>query len=304
MKSAITIRRADPSSSLEQFVGKELGRPDEHVTVARPFIKWAGGKTKLLPELLKRLPERFATYHEPCVGGGALFWSLAAKGSLRRAILSDTNGGLIDTYEAIRDSVQKVIDLLSQMHNTEAFFKELRAQDPAAMSLPERAARLVYLNKTCFNGLYRVNLSGQFNTPFGHYKSPNFCDEPNLTLCSAALRDSSIALSRASFESILNRAKPGDLAYFDPPYLPSSKTSDFTAYTPGGFGLEDHLKLRDVALELKGRGVNVMISNSDVPAIRELYEGRVGFYIDVVEARRDINSKGTGRGAVRELIIR
>ena len=291
-------------NDLAKFVRKELGRPIEHITVARPFIKWAGGKTKLLPELLKRLPDRFATYHEPFVGGGALFWSLAAASSLRRAVLSDTNALLMDTYEAIRDSVGRVIELLSQMENTEVFFKDLRARDPALMSLTERAARLIFLNKTCFNGLYRVNLSGQFNTPFGHYKSPNFCDESNLTLCSVALRDRSITLSRASFESVLNVAKPGDLAYFDPPYLPSSKTSDFTAYTPGGFGLEDHIKLRDVALELKGRGVNVMISNSDVPAIRELYEGRVGFYVDVVEARRDINSKGSGRGAVRELIIR
>jgi len=264
----------------------------------RPVLKWAGGKARLLPELLARVPETLGAYHEPFVGGGALFFALAGAGRLGRAYLSDANDGLIGVYLALRDDVDGVIAALRGHRYDRDHYYRVRAQQPTDLSLPERAARILYLNKTCYNGLYRENRAGQFNVPFGRYANPTICDEPNLRAASAALQGVDIA--RRPFTSVLDHAQPGDFVYFDPPYDPVSATANFTTYDRAGFGPDDQRRLRDVFAALAGRGVGAMLSNSDTPLVRELY---AGFRIDEVQAARAINSKANGRGKVSELMI-
>lgn len=272
---------------------------------ARPILKCAGGKTKLLPELLARVPTTFGTYHEPFVGGGALFWSLASAGRVKRARLGDTNADFVCAYCVLREGhADELVKRLRRMRNDEAYFKRLRAKDPTRMPDVERAARAIYLNKTCYNGLWRVNRSGQFNTPFGCFANPAICDEDNLLACARLLELTRTTIAREPFEAVLQRAKSGDLAYFDPPYLPV-KDDSFTAYGSGGFGWSDHVRLRDVAHELKERGVHVIISNSAHPRIEALYTelASTPFTVDTVHAARAINSRGDGRGKVEEFII-
>ena len=267
----------------------------------RPFLKWAGGKRQLLPDLMVRLPECFAAYHEPHVGSGVLFFELAARGVLPQAYLSDVNPSLIDTYIAVRDQVEDVIAILKkhQRRHDQDYYYLVRAIDPSRLPLAGRAARIIYLNKTCYNGLYRENKSGQFNVPFGRYKNPTICDALNLREVSRALQGADIA--RRGYASVFERAQPGDFVYFDPPYHPLSATSSFTAYDRTGFTADDQRGLRDIFGELARRGVHVMLSNSDTPLIRELY---AGFNMDRVYASRSINSKGNRRGKIAELIIR
>lgn len=265
---------------------------------ARPFWKCAGGKTKLLPDLMERVPKSFGTYHEPFVGGGALFWALAP--GLRWATLADTNAHLTACYEAVHLDVEPLIARLRRMKNTEDDY--YRVRDREANGPLAKAARALYLNKTCFNGLWRENRSGKMNVPFGHYANPTFCDADNLRACSAALaRLDLLSIHSSSFESVVGRAEKGDFAFFDPPYLPISKTSNFTNYGSAGFGYADHVRLRDVALELKSKKVHVMITNCDHPEIRKLYAK--GFKIAEVSAPRSINSVASKRGPVPELII-
>jgi DNA adenine methylase len=266
----------------------------------RPFLKWAGGKTQLTDALMARMPPAFGTYHEPFLGSGAFFFCLYREGKLQRAILSDINPELIDTYLAIRDQPAAVIQLLAEFPYDKTFYYQLRARDPWGMSLAERAARMIYLNKTGYNGLYRVNRQGRFNVPFGRHKSPRYFDPENLLAVSRALQQAEITC--APFESVLTRAQAGDWVYFDPPYMPISETAHFTAYHADGFGLADQAQLRDVCLRLTEMGVGVMVSNSDVPDIRDLY-GRPCFRIDTVFANRAINSKGARRGKIAELVI-
>lgn len=266
---------------------------------ARPVLKWAGGKGRLLPELLNRSPEIFAAYHEPFIGGGALFFALAGRGDVGHAYLSDANPSLIDVYIALRDRVDEVIAVLrSHVYEREHYYR-VRALRPEELSLPERAARVIYLNKTCYNGLYRENRRGQFNVPFGRYKNPTICDEPNLRAASRVLQGVDIA--RRHFSTVLDHAQPGHFVYFDPPYHPVSTTASFTAYDRSGFGPNDQRQLRDVFAALGERGVRAMLSNSDTPFIRELY---AGFSIDQVHAARAVNSKANGRGKVAEVIVR
>ncbi len=266
--------------------------------VAHPFLKWAGGKTQLLPELLARVPASFGRYHEPFVGSGALFFALRSRGLAAKASLSDANGPLIETYQAIRDDVEGVIEALSRHRNEEAHFYQVRALDPSTLAPAERAARVLYLNRTCFNGLYRENRSGRFNVPFGRYANPRICDEENLRAVSRALED--VGIAQREYAGVARRARPGDLVYFDPPYQPLSATSSFTSYDRHGFGEEDQRGLRDVFTALAARGVSVMLSNSDTPLVRELY---AGFRIDRVWASRAINSRGDRRGKVAEVIV-
>jgi DNA adenine methylase len=275
-----------------------LRRNPEH---ARPFLKWAGGKSQLLLDLRARLPASFGGYHEPFLGGGALYFDLMENGRLRGgAQLSDVNTNLLDAWIALRDDVEGVISALQNHPNDERHFYAVRAQEPADLSLVERAARVIFLNKTGFNGLYRENSSGRFNVPFGRYANPPICDEPNLRAVSRALQGTSIEVR--DFRAVIDRAKAGDLVYFDPPYAPVSTTSSFTAYAKGGgFGEAEQRALRDTALELARGGVHVVLSNSDVPLIRELYRD---FQVDVVLARRNINSKADRRGEVQEVIAR
>jgi len=266
----------------------------------RPFLKWAGGKTQLADALLARTPPAFSRYHEPFVGSGALFFRLYRERKMARAILSDINPELIDTYLAIRDQPEAVIKLLGEFPYEEAFYYQLRDRDPWALSQAERAARMIYLNKTGYNGLYRVNRQGRFNVPFGRYKSPRYADPDNLLAVSRALQEAEIYC--APFESVLTRAKMGDWVYFDPPYMPISETAHFTAYYADGFGLEDQTRLRDACLRLTDMEVYVMVSNSDSPVIRALY-GQPCFAIDTVFANRAINANSARRGKIAELVI-
>ena len=267
----------------------------------RPFLKWAGGKGQLLPDLIARLPECFAAYHEPHVGSGALFFTLASHGVPSQAYLSDVNPALIDTYLAVRDQVEDVIAILKkhQKKHDRDYYYLVRAIDPSRLTLAGRAARIIYLNKTCYNGLYRENKRGQFNVPFGRYTNPTICDAANLRNVSRVLQGVDIA--QRGYASALDCARPGDFVYFDPPYQPLSATSSFTAYNRNGFGEDDQRRLRDVFAQLAERSVRVMLSNSDTPLIHELY---AGFTIDRVYATRSINSKSNRRGKIAELIIR
>jgi DNA adenine methylase len=271
--------------------------------VAHPFVKWAGGKAQLLDELLAQVPEKLGTYHEPFVGGGALFFRLKSLGRIKKARLSDANPDLMTAYRALRDFPDAVIEELERVQGqtSEAEYYAMRAQDPDGMTAPQRTARFIYLNRMGFNGLYRVNSKGRFNVPYGRYKDPKILDRENLRMVSLALQG--ISVDQASFGGVLKAAKAGDFVYFDPPYLPVSRTANFTAYSKSGFGDAEQRQLATVAAALADQGVEVLLSNSDTPFARELYEGH-GFEVSRVEAVRAINSKATGRGAVGELLVR
>jgi DNA adenine methylase len=285
-------------------------KPAVPPTVAHPFLKFAGGKTALLLEILPRLPKKIKTYYEPFVGGGAVFFALAAEeGRFKRANISDTNTELISTYITLATDVEEIIERLKRhvKEHSEKYYYEVRAVDVYAGLHPvERAARMIYLNRTCFNGLYRVNKLGRFNVPFGDYKNPTICDEGNLRAVSVALNEKAgtnafrTSIVPLDFEAATTGAKQGDAVYFDSPYVPVSATSNFTAYSKDGFGPEDQTRLRDCFARLDKRGVHVLLSNSDTPFVRKLYKG---FKIERVEAPRRINSKGGKRGNVGELLI-
>jgi DNA adenine methylase len=263
---------------------------------SRPFLKWAGGKRQLLRELTRYVPQSYSHYFEPFIGGGALFFDLRPE----RGVLADVNERLIRTYQGVRDSVEDVIRLLKTYPHDATFFYDLREVDIDAGTSAEVAAWFVYLNKTGFNGLYRVNRRNRFNVPFGRYENPTICDETNLRACSRALAKTEIV--KDDFEAVVAEAKAGDFVYFDPPYVPLSATSSFTSYTSSGFGIEEQTRLRDVARELKSRGVHVLLSNSSADFVRDLY--REGFETTEVSATRLVNSKVSGRGAITELVIR
>ena len=241
----------------------------------------------------------FRRYHEPFLGGGALFFALARMHRPNRpSYLSDGNPNLIDTYLAIRDQVDTVIDLLAKhrKHHNEEHFYAVRSHVP--QGLAERAARIVYLNKTCFNGLYRENRKGQFNAPFGRYTNPRICDEQNLRAVAAALKSTHLVADE--FEVVERHARKGDLVYFDPPYLPISGTSDFTSYSKARFGLEEHRRLAELSLHLANRGIHVIVSNSNTKWTYELY---VEFFIYEVFANRLVNSKAALRGKIPEALV-
>lgn len=264
---------------------------------AKPPLKWVGGKSALLPQILPNLPAKIGTYYEPFLGGGAVFFALAAEGRFKRARLADMNRELVDTYLALASDPEAVIRHLSKHVYDKDYYYSVRASRPT--SLAGRAARVIYLNRTCFNGLYRVNRKGEFNVPFGRYTNPTICDEENLRAVSAALRSNTI-VATCDFDLAVKEARKGDTAYFDPPYAPLSKTSSFTSFTQGGFGTDAQVRLRDCFAALDARGVHVLLSNSDTPLVRELYRG---FKIRKVEAPRRVNSKGGKRGNVTELLI-
>jgi DNA adenine methylase len=260
----------------------------------RPFLKWAGGKTQMLEQYGPLFPARFNRYHEPFVGGGAVFFHLRP----RSAVLSDDNAELLDCWRAIRDDVDAVIRALSGHVYERDHYYAVRAIDPATLPPAERAARTIYLNRTCFNGLYRVNSKGGFNVPFGRYVNPRIVDAPNLRACAKALWR--VRLTCGPFRQVLDRARRGDFVYLDPPYNPLSKTSYFTGYAPGGFGIDDQKELAAVFAELDARGALVMLSNSDTPLVRELYGG---FRLVEVRGARAISSKTTKRGPIGELVM-
>ena len=266
---------------------------------ARPLIKWAGGKRQLLPELLPRLPRCFNRYCEPFVGGGALFFALQPQ----RAWLSDSNAELINLYVTVRDHCEALLEDLRRHENTPEYFLAIRNLDRspafAALTAVEKASRFIYLNRTCFNGLYRVNARGQFNVPFGRYKNPRLADADNLRRCSQLLQDAQLRCG--DFSALLEVAEAGDFVYLDPPYVPLSPTSSFTSYTSGGFGEESQRRLREVCDALDERGVYFMLSNSDCPLVRELYSH---YRMERVQASRAISAAASGRGAVAEALVR
>src|SRR6266498_806149 len=274
----------------------------------RPFVKWAGGKGQLLPELSRRLPRRFRRYHEPFVGGGALFFHLHNGGQLRDgAILSDYNPELVLCYQVVRDDVEALIATLKQheRHRLDrSYFLEIRGWDRQPgfeqRHPVERAARTIFLNRTCYNGLYRLNNKGQFNAPFGYYKNPLICDPENMRAASAALQ--AVDLCIGDFGDLAERVAPGDLVYFDPPYVPVSATASFTHYTGQAFGPADQRRLAQLFDTLMERGVYVMLSNSYTPLSRELYAAHA-VSTSVVYASRKINCDGRKRGQVEELIV-
>jgi DNA adenine methylase len=267
---------------------------------AKPFLKWVGGKRQLLPKLLPIFSsiDAFGTYHEPFVGGGAVFFALRNENLAGQSRLTDVNNELMDSYRAIRDSVDDVIVHLSEhaRRSGKEYFYVVRGQK--TRSPAEAAARLIFLNKTCFNGLYRVNNSGTFNSPWGRNNNPTICDEANLRAVSVALANS--ILESTPFESVRAAARPGDLVYFDPPYVPIG-TASFTEYVPGGFGPLEQATLASVFDELDRKGVRVVLSNSDTSSLRSLYSR---FRIEQVMARRNVNTRADRRGPVAELIIR
>lgn len=265
---------------------------------ARPFVKWAGGKKQLLPELAAAIPAKFNSYHEPFVGGGALLFSLYNKGLLNKFYIYDYNDELTNAYRVVKSNVNALVSELSSDYYqpSEKRFYEIRQSSPD--DRVKRAARFIYLNKTAFNGLYRVNSRGWFNVPFGKYKNPRILDEDNLRAVSAALQKDEIITG--DFTEVLNHAKKGDFVYFDPPYNPLSKTSSFTSYTADDFSEEDHVRLAETVKILDKRGCHVVVSNSETPFIKELYRD---YQITTVTARRMINCKGDGRGKINELLI-
>ena len=262
--------------------------------VAKPFLKWAGGKTQLLPEIYKLFPKNFNRYHEPFVGGGAVFFGL----NPRLCTLSDVNGDLINTYTTIRDDVEGLIEELRKHRAEEKYYYQMRSLKVANLNDTEAAARIIYLNRTCFNGLYRVNRRGEFNVPFGKYANPTICNADNLRRVSENLQG--VSLRNESVFQISRRVRRNDLVYFDPPYDPLSKTSSFTSYAKDGFGDDEQRKLAAVFARLANRGVHVVLSNSDTPFIRELYKD---FKITSVYARRAINSRANRRGKVGEVLV-
>ena len=273
--------------------------------MAKPFLKWAGGKTALLAELLAAAPGRIETYYEPFLGGGALFFALQAEGRLGRAALSDRNRELINAYIQVRDNVDALIGAL-HVHQR----KYLAAQDRAEYYYAIRgkrlacslggAANLVFLNKTCFNGLYRVNSKGRFNVPHGRYDNPTICDEVNLRAASSALQG--VELRVADFADAASAAAAGDFVYFDPPYVPLSQTAHFTAYTAGEFDMNEQKRLAQTAAHLARRGAHVVLSNSGHPDVAEMYASEL-FTLREVQARRAINAVASGRGPVREYLV-
>ena len=278
---------------------------EEDIVSAKPFLKWVGGKRQLadriVPLLLPYLSED-GCYHEPMVGGGAIFFALRNAGYTGYASLSDSNQVLLDTYVSIRDHSESVIQELSELRYDRELYYEMREHGPPGERY-RNAAWMIYMNRCCFNGLWRVNKSGKFNVPFGDYDDPRILDAENLRACSLALQNTSVALFACGFETSAKRAMAGDVVYFDPPYVPLSKTSDFTSYDKDGFGPKEQSKLRDVAKDLVDRRVHVVLSNSSAPAVYDLYADKDYFEIREVEARRNVNSKGDRRGNVKEVII-
>jgi DNA adenine methylase len=265
---------------------------------AKPFVKWAGGKKQIIAQLTARLPKNYNRYFEPMIGGGALFFHLAPE----KAFISDVVAELINAYSVVQRAVDPLLDDLRQHVHTKAYFYELRGADRSGQmahwSNVQRASRFIYLNRVCFNGLYRVNSQGHFNVPFGEYKNPRLVDEANLRACAAALKSTEISVS--SFEALEDRAEEGDFVYFDPPYLPLSQTACFTSYSQDGFDMARHEALRDLCQRLDRRRVKFMLSNSSAPAVRELYRM---FNLTEIEANRAINSDAQARGKIREVIV-
>jgi DNA adenine methylase len=299
----LTVKKIDKITPAKTYERLECERA---TATPRPFLKWVGGKTQLLPELIARIPNQIDRYFEPFIGGGAFFFYLQPK----RATIVDINQELINTYRVIKEKPEELIEDLKQHIYSKEYYYQIRNIDRAIeyqlWSDVQKASRLIYLNKTCFNGLYRVNRSGQFNTPIGKYKNPKIVDETNLRACSQVLQNTKII--HGSFLQIEQQVETfnkmsvqkNDFVYFDPPYAPLNATSNFTGYSQNGFDESMQLSLRNLCLRLTAKNVRFMLSNSNAPLILDLYRD---FKIEFVYAARAINSQADKRGKIPEVII-
>lgn len=275
-------------------------KPSSKIISPGPFLKWAGGKSQLLNAITQSAPLAFDRYFEPFVGGGAVFFRLKSENPGLEAQLSDSNADLINAYAAVRDTPEELFEVLAQhrKRHCEEYFYMVRAYEAASLSPVEQAARIIYLNKTCFNGLYRVNRSGRFNVPYGRYANPKIFDESSLRAASLALKQTK--LKCCTFDEAVRTAREGDFVYFDPPYQPLNATSNFTSYTSAAFCQNSQALLKEVFDDLTRRNVRALLSNSDSPLIRRLYRG---YNVRVVQAIRAINSNAEKRGKVNELLV-
>jgi len=274
----------------------------EHIAHAAPVVKWVGGKRQLLPQILPLIPKRMTAYCEPFLGGGAVLFALQPK----RVLVNDLNQDLITVYRVIKEDADALIEHLSRHENTPEYFYRIRDLDRdkeayAAMSDVEKASRLLYLNKTCYNGLFRVNASGAFNSPYGHYRRPNIVNEQTIRGVSRYFNSCDITFFSGDFASVLEQVPKGGFVYLDPPYDPVSDTASFTGYNRGGFGREEQVRLKECCDALTARGVKFLLSNSATPFIRELYGS---YRVSIVQARRAVNSVASRRGAIEEVLVR
>lgn len=269
----------------------------------KPPLKWVGGKRQLLPEINKYIPKEIDTYFEPFLGGGAVFFDLEPD----KAVINDYNSELINVYKTIKDDVEKLIEYLRvhEENNSKEYYYTVRSWDReegySERSNVEKASRIIFMNKTGFNGMYRVNSKNQYNVPYGKYKNPAIVNEDVLRSVSAFLNDIDVTILNGDFVEAVSNAKAGDFVYLDPPYVPLNETSAFTSYTNNGFNKEDQIRLRELCDDLDSRGVKFLLSNSNVPFIQEQY---ADYTIEIVGATRAINSKASGRGKVEEVLIR
>ena len=271
---------------------------------ARPFLKWVGGKGQLLNAMSPLLPVQYQSFYEPFSGGGAVFFHLLPE----TAHVNDINKKLIATYKTIKSHPMSLIDILrnieseyialSEVDRKDYFLEKRVAFNKDSNSDLDTAALMIFLNKTCFNGMYRENSKGEFNVPFGKYVKPNICDEENLNLCSKALKK--VKLTSTGYAKAVESAGKGDFVYLDPPYDPLSNTSSFTSYSKDSFAKQEQIDLRDLFVDLDKRGCYVMLSNSATYFIKDIYKG---YNLNIVRARRSINSKASERGEINEIVI-
>lgn len=279
---------------------------DQILVTPKPFVKWAGGKRQLIPIINQNLPESFGTYYEPFLGGGALLFHILTDKNGQKCSISDLNSDLVLAYTTIRDRIDSLIASLKNheknyQKNSESYYYSIRESNPR--SEIEKTSRLIFLNRTCFNGLYRVNSKGKFNVPLGKYSNPNIVNEENLRAVSSILQSSRISIKCRDFEAVLRDAKKGDLIYFDPPYQPVSATANFTSYTNKDFTYDDLTRLAELCLKLDSRGCNVLLSNSDSKEVADIFS-KSPWKITRIEANRSINSNSKKRTGHFELLIK
>ena len=279
---------------------------DQILVTPKPFVKWAGGKRQLIPILNQNLPESFGTYYEPFLGGGALLFHILTDKNGQKCSISDLNSDLVLAYTTIRDRIDALITSLKNheknyQKDSESYYYSIRESNPR--SEIEKTSRLIFLNRTCFNGLYRVNSKGKFNVPLGKYSNPNIVNEENIRAVSHILQSSRTAIKCRDFEAVLRDAKKGDLIYFDPPYQPVSATSNFTSYTTKDFTYDDLTRLAELCLKLDSRGCNVLLSNSDSQEVADIF-AKNPWKITRVTANRSINSNSKKRTGHFELLIK
>lgn len=270
-------------------------------TQPQPFVKWAGGKRQILDDIKKYIPEKFSSYYEPFVGGGAVLFELQPK----KAVINDANKHIINVYRVIKNNIDALITDLKKHKNEEDYYYKIRALDRKdifqEMSAVEKASRILYLNKTCYNGLFRVNSSGEFNVPFGRYKNPDIVNEGVLRAVHNYLNNNNIRIFNADFEEAMKGMRKEAFVYFDPPYHPISDSSYFTGYTLDGFNKKDQIRLKKLCDNLDKRNCRFLLSNSGAEFIQNLYSD---YKIEVVKAKRSINSNANKRGAIKEILVR